>query len=676
MDIVWLKKDVRVQDHGPLSAVGRCRNPFLLLYVYEPDQLSHHSVHGSHIKFTNEGLMDLENHIKEKYLDSHNSEKNIVTYRYGEITKVLSEIHRAKTVARLLAHMETGHLCSYARDNRVRAWCKRNGVIFLEFNQTGVTRCLKNRDDFTKHFNNFMQKPQHLEPSQEAFRTRLVRNLYSCGIQEPSDLSEVSYPSDRLDRQKGGESLALKCLENFLGSRGEKYSFGISSPAKAWNSCSRLSPYLTYGNVSIRHVLQALRRRQQQLRLQNKKSVSGKSNPKKKSSWLKSLAAFHSRMRWRSHFMQKLETEPMCEKHALCPAYDKLRTSAEEWNQDYYDAWESGNTGFPMVDACMRCLIKHGWVNFRMRAMLVSFACYNLWLDWRKIAPHLARCFLDYEPGIHYPQLQMQAGVTGINAMRVYSVTKQGLDQDPNGTFIKKYCPELINVPTKYIHEPSKMPICIQKQYGIRIGSGQGYHYPRPIVDEKLSARRGKDRVAAVRKLESTKKLAQKVYEKHGSRKRRNDFSSSQKNKEVKLKMSNTDTLSKKIIGPNQATIKDMLKRWNSILTKEANEIVSNTKNHVQPKNYSIQGVTGGVVALSKTIRRHNQATIKDMFIHSHSASKVKVVNVATEAKILDQKQKCVTSTWVCSACTFLNSNIHAPVCQICRRPRKPITSR
>ena len=669
MDIVWLKKDVRLHDHGPLSAVGRSKKPFLLLYVYEPDQLSHHSVHGSHIRFTNEGLINLDKNIRKRYFQAQDSKTNIVTYRHGEITEVLSDIHQVKPVARLLSHMETGHLCSYARDIRVRAWCKKNGVIFLEFNQTGVTRCLKNRDEFTKHFNNFMQKPQHPVPPQEAFGTRLVRTLFSCGIQEPCDLQEVSHPSDRIERQKGGESLALQCLENFLGNRGEHYSFGISSPAKSWHSCSRLSPYLTYGNISIRKVLQTLRLRQQQLRLKNKTSKTGKSKPKKKSSWLKSLAAFNSRMRWRSHFMQKLESEPMCEKHALCPAYDKLRASEEEWNQEHYDAWESGNTGFPMVDACMRCLIKHGWINFRMRAMLVSFACYNLWLDWRKIAPHLARCFLDYEPGIHYPQLQMQAGVTGINAMRVYSVTKQGQDQDPNGTFIRNYCPELQNVPTKYIHEPYKMPISVQKKCDVRIGNGPSCHYPKPIVDEKLSARRGKDRVAAVRRLESTKKLAKKVYEKHGSRKRRNDFSSSRKKKNAKSKMGNTIGVSKKIKAPNQATITYMLKQRNSISTKESKKIVNKCKFQVEPKNCCKLGTTDVAVVSKTTDTLPNQATIQEMLVQSGKVSNCKVINLVTETKKISTIEK--YTTWICSVCTFLNSKMHAPVCEICRRPRK-----
>lgn len=179
-------------------------------------------------------------------------------------------------------------------------------------------------------------------------------------------------------------------------------------------------------------------------------------------------------------------------------------------------------TGFPMVDACMRCLLEHGWVNFRMRAMLVSFACYNLWLDWRGISGHLARVFLDFEPGIHYSQLQMQAGVTGINAMRVYSATKQGKDHDSQGRFIRKYVPELRDVPSEFIHEPWKMSGEMQKKLGVWIGeSGKmptEIWYPSPIVDEKSSSSKAKSLMQSMRQKKETKEAAQHVFEKLGSR--------------------------------------------------------------------------------------------------------------------------------------------------------------
>jgi len=185
--------------------------------------------------------------------------------------------------------------------------------------------------------------------------------------------------------------------------------------------------------------------------------------------------------------------------------------------------------------------------------MLVSFATYNLWLDWKRVAGHLARVFLDYEPGIHYPQLQMQAGTTGINAMRVYNVTKQGKDQDPDGAYIRKHVPELRSVPTEYIHEPWTLSPGLQRKYQITVGNGdrkpKGIHglfeqapspgdcagaknfprYPLPIVDEKASAKEAKDKVSAVRKQESTKIEAQQVFIKHGSRSRRDHQASGDK---------------------------------------------------------------------------------------------------------------------------------------------------
>ena len=103
---------------------------------------------------------------------------------------------------------------------------------------------------------------------------------------------------------------------------------------------------------------------------------------------------------------------------------------------DRFEKWANGNTGWPFFDACMRQLNTTGWINFRMRAMMMSCASYNLWLPWRETGEHLARLFLDYEPGIHWSQVGMQSGTTGINTIRAYSMTKQGKDHDPNGEYI------------------------------------------------------------------------------------------------------------------------------------------------------------------------------------------------------------------------------------------------
>lgn len=291
----------------------------------------------------------------------------------------------------------------------MRRWCRANNVAINEMDQTGVTRCLKNRDDFTKNFNKFLDQPRWQTPS-----TLQLQKLRECRLVtpekeiiklhgvcnkplKPSEIQQipVEHRADRTERQYGGETKALSILQSFLSQRGCNYSAGISSPNTSWTSCSRLSPYLTWGNISLRHVIVMTKREQVALRETKKQNKGAPPNP-----WLRSLAAFQSRMHWRSHFMQKLESQPSIEEQDQCLAFSHLRRQPGDFNEQYYEAWCKGQTGFPFVDACMRCLIHHGWINFRMRAMLVSFATYNLWLDWKKIAGHLARLFLDYEPGI------------------------------------------------------------------------------------------------------------------------------------------------------------------------------------------------------------------------------------------------------------------------------------
>ncbi len=213
------------------------------------------------------------------------------------------------------------------------------------------------------------------------------------------------------------------------------------------------------------------------------------------------MSSFNSRLHWRDHFIQKLEDEPEIEFRSFAAAYDGIRTQPTQ--PDWLDSWATGNTGYPLIDACMRALDATGWINFRMRALLVSFACFDLWLDWRPVGTHLARLFVDYEPGIHWSQLQMQAGTTGINTLRIYNPTKQAIDQDPDGTFIRRWVPELRDVPTPWIHQPWTLP-----------GSG----FPPPIVDHTAAANEAKAIMYAIRKQPETRAQADAVQHKHGSR--------------------------------------------------------------------------------------------------------------------------------------------------------------
>ncbi|MCB1101738.1 MAG: FAD-binding domain-containing protein [Kiritimatiellae bacterium] len=297
----------------------------------------------------------------------------------------------------------------------------------------------------------------------------------------------------------GGTSQAHQWLDSFLSGRGKNYSKELSSPTTAYTSCSRMSPYLAWGCISMKTLYQAMVRKRDEVRATPAKQRGNLIS-------LASLKAFDARLHWHCHFIQKLETEPAIEFQCFHASCEALRRPGA--NHARLEAWMSAQTGYPFVDACMRALQTRGWINFRMRAMLVSFAAYDLWIDWRDLKTVLARQFIDYEPGIHYSQLQMQSGTTGINTLRMYNPIKQGADHDPQGSWIRHWIPELNHVPDEFIHTPWDAPL---------LNTGT---YPQPIVDHKQAIAEAREKFKSLRQSSEHKDEAARVYQTHGSRKR------------------------------------------------------------------------------------------------------------------------------------------------------------
>ncbi|HMA97877.1 MAG TPA: FAD-binding domain-containing protein, partial [Wenzhouxiangella sp.] len=202
--------------------------------------------------------------------------------------------------------------------------------------------------------------------------------------------------------------------------------------------------------------------------------------------------------------------QPSLEFENMHRGFDGMREHA--FDRARFTAWAEGNTGYPLIDACMRFLAQTGWLNFRMRALLMSFAAYHLWLHWREPALHLARLFTDYEPGIHYNQCQMQSGTTGINTLRIYNPVKQAYDQDSEAEFVRRWVPELAGVPAEQCFEPWKIGQAERKRFGAA-------DYPDPIVDHQSAARRARDCLAEYRSRPGFVDLSREIQRKLGSRK-------------------------------------------------------------------------------------------------------------------------------------------------------------
>ena len=503
---VWLKRDLRADDHAALAeAVARARGGAVFaLFVYEPEVLTQPEWDSSHTAFQAECLADLEAALRRKSI-------RLVTRR-GEAVASLENLRNETGFRLLVAHEETGTGVTYARDRRVRRWARTAGIELLEVPQTGVVRRLATRNGWNRQWEKRMTAAcASVQRSTGRGGSDVVERLGSLGI---LGCRELGLPEDTKDRQRGGERAAIAVLDDFLQHRGRHYSGGISSPVSAATSCSRLSAALAFGALSMRRVWQASEAR----RLDVQAALATAESPREKAeckAWLRSLKGVQSRLHWHCHFMQKLEDEPAIEFENMLRAADGLRES--EVVPERLAAWQSGHTGYPLVDACMRSLLATGWLTFRMRALLVSFASYSLWLHWRPTGLHLARHFLDFEPGIHWSQLQMQSGTTGINTLRIYNPTKQAIDQDPRGIFIRRWVPELAGLPLAYLHMPWTMPVDVQQTSGCIVGRD----YPAPLVDHIVAVREAKRRLAMVRNAPESRAEARDVAHRHGSRKDR-----------------------------------------------------------------------------------------------------------------------------------------------------------
>ncbi|MGI4788217.1 MAG: cryptochrome/photolyase family protein [Janthinobacterium lividum] len=458
--IVWLRRDLRVHDNAALHAACAQAEHVVPLFVFDPDILSREDTGAARVAFLIDALGVLDANLQKL--------GGRLILRNGKVPEqILKAVEEFEADG--VFHQREYEPFGLKRDEAVAAALKERGKVVETFPGLSLFEPPEimskaatpytvfspyKREWFSRPADGPLPAPRHVPvpekvksdalPTAEKLKFK-TRQTFDCG----------------------GEDAAHSLLKAFLAKKIEGYD--ASRDVLSEEGTSLLSRHLHLGTMSARFVVDAVRKAGQD---KPSGARTGEHQPEAGHS------TFLSEIAWHDFYLQILHHFPHVADGAFRPQYDAL-----EWENDetLFEAWKTGKTGYPIVDAAMRQLNSVAWMHNRGRMIVASFLTKDLLIDWRWGEKYFMQQLVDGDQAANNGGWQWAAG-TGTDAQpyfRIFNPTSQGEKFDPEGTYVKRWIPELARVPAKLIHAPWKLSQAEREHL-------EATDYPMPVVDHAV----------------------------------------------------------------------------------------------------------------------------------------------------------------------------------------------
>lgn len=444
--IHWFRRDLRVSDNTALSAASRRAESVIPIFIFEDAFRTGPDVGAARLEFL---LQSVESLRKNLAALGH-----ILITRCGKSEEILPALCQEAGAQAVFANKRyepyaqrrDGRITSALLDIGVGFELFKDAVIWEEqeiLNQSGKPYTV-----FTPYSKAWKRRPiPSPRPRIKNLKFK-IKNFASDPL--PKSPDEVGHLHTQTI-PPGGERTALGLLRKFMA--GPVYRYGADRNFPAVDGGSNLSPHLRAGSIGIRTILAALK----------------KANEKASPAQVTSCDVFLNELIWREFYTQVLHNFPHVTKGAFRPGYDKLKWSD---TREHFHAWCAGRTGYPIVDAAMRCLNATGTMHNRLRMIVAMFLTKDLLINWQLGERYFMRQLVDGDLAANNGGWQWSAG-TGTDAapyFRIFNPTAQAEKCDPKGGFVRRWLPELKDFPDDLVHQPWENPLLLsQSKYPSRI---------------------------------------------------------------------------------------------------------------------------------------------------------------------------------------------------------------